>query len=157
MSLGILNDVARLVQAREPWDWPGLLQRAGNMGLRRRLLLGLSLARELLAAPVPEEVQRQVDKDPAISALSRLVRERLFADRAESGLRERIQRNLFHVKVRERLRDRLTYARIRALSPTEEDWSWISLPDRRYWLYYAVRPLRMAAQGLLLPLWRHVM
>lgn len=149
-----INDVARVVQSQGPWDWPGLIARAARVGMRRRLLLGLRLAGELLAAPIPGEVLARAEGDREVAALYGQVMERLFKDQMEEpGL---LARNLFHLQVRERLRDKLAYAWSRLGAPNEDDWFWLPLPDRYYWLYYAVRPLRVAAQGLLLPLWRRV-
>ncbi len=153
-SLGAVNDVAHLVQAQGPWDWPALIKRAEGLGLRRILLLGLSLAGELLSAPVPPKVAALADRDPEIQALRRQVLEKLFARNGnEPPLLETIR---FHVRSRERFRDRLHYVWVRGLVPTVEDWKWVPLPDYCYWLYFPLRPLRLAVQGFLLPLLRRL-
>jgi len=77
-KLGDINDVARVVQSQGRWDWPDILRRAQEAGLRRIVLLGLSLAAELLAAPVPLEVLDQAARDPAIAVLIETVVENLF-------------------------------------------------------------------------------
>jgi hypothetical protein len=151
--LSYLNDVARLLQAQGPWDWPDLLAKARQAGLRRMLLLGVSLARELLGAPVPDEVQAQARRDSGVAALWRQVRANLF--QPERGERF-VARNLFHLRARERLKDRLAYTWSRVGIPMEDDWEWVPLPDSLYWLYYGVRPLRQVFQGLLSPLWRRL-
>lgn len=143
--LGYVNDVARLVQSQGTWDWPGILARAAQTGLRRGLRLGLLLAGELLAAPVPPEILDQAREDRVVAALRWEVHGRLLAEEVEDpGL---IRRNIFHLKTRERLQDKLIYAWSRIGAPNEDDWDWLPLPDRYYWLYYAIRPLRVATQG----------
>ena len=49
-ALGQVSDVARFIESRDGWDWPRLRERAEKFRLSRMLLLGASLARELLGA-----------------------------------------------------------------------------------------------------------
>jgi hypothetical protein len=148
-TLGLVCDVARLVEARNSWDWPGLMARAGDLGMRRMLLLGLYLAHKLLAAPVPGEVAAQAEADPAVLALYQKVRERQLAQRIEDpGF---LEMAWFELRVRERIRDRFTYFWVRATVPTVEDWGWVRLPDSFFWLYFFLRPLRLLVHGVLRP------
>jgi hypothetical protein len=154
LRLSYVMDVARLVQAQGPLDWPGLVEKARILGIKRRLLLGLSLARVLLRAPVPDSILAQAEGDPTLLTLRRRVLGRLFEPSGEEpGLMEK---NWFHVRARERLKDQLTYVWSRVGVPNEDDWRWCYLPDHLYWLYFAVRPLRITAQYLILPCWRLV-
>jgi hypothetical protein len=150
-NLATVADVARLVESQPSWDWPGLMQRAQETGLRRRLLLGLTLARELLGAPLPPEIVAQIERDAALPVLRQPALGQIFGGAQADGLRERLERNLFHVRIRERLQDKLTYVRVRATAPAEEDWRWVSLPDSCYWLYYLARPCRLLVQGVIQP------
>jgi len=153
-SLGAVSDVARLVQTQGPWDWPGLVKRAEGVGLRRILLLGLSLATELLAAPVPPEVVAQAEGDPVLPALRQQVLSHLCVRKGEEpGF---LETSWFQARTLDCLKDRLTYAWVRAAFPTMEDWRWVPLPDYLYWLYFLIRPLRLATQGLILPLLRRL-
>lgn len=156
LNLGVVNDVARLLKLQETWAWQGLMQQAASLGLKRRLLLGLSLAWKLLAATLPTEVSRLLESDPTIPTLQKQVLAKLFEKDEERGLLERIGRNWFHVIVRERFQDKVRYVWVRLTAPAEEDWHWVSLPDYCYWLYYVVRPVRLAVQGLILPIWRRL-
>jgi hypothetical protein len=153
-TLSMVNDVARLVQCQETWDWTGLMHRAENLGMRRRLLLGLFLAKELLEAPVPAEVTARANADPVLMALYQQIRGKLLA--GSSPETKFGEKNLFQLKIRERLKDKLAFAWVRAAVSQKADWWWVPLPDYLYWLYPLIRPLRIAAQGLLLPLWRRV-
>jgi hypothetical protein len=147
--LAQICDVAEFIQAHEGWNWPGLVERARAEGMLRMLLLGLSLAGELLAAPVPPEVLSLADRDPAVTALRARVRRTLFAGRVVlPSLPGEIR---FQVRTLDTPRDRLRYVWIRCVVPTVQDWQWVHLPDTLYFLYYLVRPLRLAVRGLAKP------
>jgi hypothetical protein len=148
-TLSMVSDVAHLLHAQGPWDWAGLLSRATALRMRRILLLGVSLAHELLAEPVPPEVLSPAQADPAVPALCREVQEKLFA-RGGAGLGF-LERVCFHLRARERLRDKITYLWISLAQPTSEDWRWLPMPDYLYWLYYVLRPWRLLWQRVILP------
>jgi hypothetical protein len=147
-------DVAELIQTNESWDWPGVVERARSQGLLRMLLLGLSLAAELLEAPVPWEVSALAAHDPAVTALRASVLRGLFLARnVETPLAETSR---FQLRALEGGKGRLKYCGIRALAPTVHDWQWVRLPDPLYFLYYLLRPVRLAVQGLGRPLLRRL-
>lgn len=144
LTLSMVSDVARLVQCQETWDWTGLMSRADRLGMRRRLLLGLFLAKELLEAPVPAQVTARANADPVLMALYQQIREKLLAgSSAETKFGEK---NLFQLKIRERLKDKLAFAWVRAAVSQKADWWWVPLPDYLYWLYPLIRPLRLTIQ-----------
>jgi hypothetical protein len=137
--LGWLADVAHLVAARPALDWDALEERARAAGGARVLAIGLLLAAERLAAPVPAAV------------LARLAdsRARALADELGPRLVERepadevaLDRELVRLQWlgRERLRDRL---RLLA-TPNESDWIAWPLPAPLAPLHYLLRPLRVA-------------
>jgi hypothetical protein len=153
-KLALVCDVAELIQAHEGWNWPVLVERARAEGMLRMLLLGLSLAGELLTAPVPPEALSLADRDPAVTALRSHVRRKLFAGKvAWPSLPAEIR---FQVRTLDAPRDRLRYVWIRCVVPTVQDWQWLHLPDTLYFLYYLVRPLRLAAWGLATPVFRRL-
>jgi hypothetical protein len=143
-TLSMVNDVARLVYSQETWDWTGLMSRADRLGMRRRLLLGLFLAKELLEAPVPAEVTARANADPVLMALYQQIRGKLLAG---SSLETKFgEKNLFQLKIRERLKDKLAFAWVRTAVSQKADWWWVPLPDYLYWLYPLIRPLRLTIQ-----------
>ena len=149
-KFALINDLAHLIKVQAVWDWPGLLKRAKELGMRRQVLLGLSLAQNLLSAPVPREIIREADADPNITALYRKVRKNIFVSKEEDlGL---IAVTAFYLQTRDRFKDKLTYVLVRLAIPTVEDWRRVPLPDSLYWMYYLIRPLRLGLQGLILPL-----
>jgi len=145
-------DVAELIQTHRGWDWPWIVERARAQGLLRILLLGLSLAVELLDAPVPWEVSALAARDPAVSALRASVMRRLFLPKSvEPSL---LETSRFQLRALDGRRARLNYCWVRSVAPTVQDWQWVRLPDSLYFLYYLLRPVRLAVQGLGRPLLR---
>ena len=142
--LGWIGDVAGLIERRREIDWQLVLNNATRQGSRRILSLGLSLASELLEAPVPLEVLRTVQKDPVVRLLAEQVQQRLFAqDLPVSGI---LDGALLQLRMRERKRDKLRSSLRLAATPRVYDWMFLPLPDRLFLLYYLLRPLRLAGK-----------
>ena len=70
--LGWILDIAGMVSS-QPVDWPAALQIAADLKSTRVLLLGLSLAHDLLDAPLPEVVLEQVRQDSKVRWLAQRV------------------------------------------------------------------------------------
>ncbi len=134
--LGWVCDVAELIRAE--FDWDSVIAQARELGGERMLLLGLSLANDLLDAPVPEAVLKSIEQDGTLSALVAQVRERIIDERTGQ---EKARLSPFHLRAKERLRDRLRYVLYMATVPTDEDLRLIDLPRPLYFLYY---PLHVA-------------
>ena len=63
---------------------------------------------------------------------------------------------LFHLRVREHFQDGLAYGLSLILQPTVADWQFVTVPPGASFLYYALRPVRLAAKygrRLLAPSW----
>ena len=97
-------DVAELVRATPAMHWQRAIDQASAAGGRRMLFLGLLLARELLEAPLPEHVVRDVTSDRVVASLAAQIVPNLLS-RASRRLDDR-QRSALLVRVRERWRDR---------------------------------------------------
>ncbi|HEY9072823.1 MAG TPA: nucleotidyltransferase family protein, partial [Desulfobaccales bacterium] len=146
-TLSMVSDVARFLQCQETWDWSGLMHRAESLGMRRRLLLGLSLAEELLAAPVPSSITARINADPVLLGPYQQIQEKLLA--GSSSATRFGAKNLFQIKIRERLKDKLAFVWVRSAVSQKADWWWLPLPDYLYWLYPIIRPLRLMSQYLI--------
>ena len=142
-------DVAELLRRVPISDGEGLLERARAVGAVRMLLLGLSLAADLLDAPVPSELRR-LGAQPAVASLAGHVRKRLFRDTPAAPV-DQWEARRFHLRVRERWRDRVRCAVRVTFIPTVGDWTFLRLPHALGFLYYLVRPVRLVFKyGLLL-------
>lgn len=142
--LGWLCDIARLIETSNGLDWDLLLRRASEGGCSRMLAVALSLARELFGARLPEEAAELIARDAASRELCRVVASRLLSNADErAGVRAYFR---FQTGARERWRDKLRYCRY-ALAPTERDLAPLRLPRSLSFVYYFLRPLRMAWTG----------
>jgi hypothetical protein len=139
-----LADAAGIIETSPAVDWDAVLDRAARWRRRRMLMLGLALAHDLLEAPLPERVLREVQAEPAAGRLARAVRERLFDPYAgETGV---LRMARFHAAAMDRRRDAAVYLFRLSATPTPGDWGAGTLPE---WLmagYYVVRPVRFFVQ-----------
>lgn len=137
--LGWIVDVAELMVTHPDLDWDAARRRARAAGSFRMLLVGVGLARELLAASVPEPVVRAIAGDPAVGRLVDAFGARL----ADPSPHERRVRRL-DLSMRERPIDRFRHLLLLAVTPTAGDINAVALPRHLFFLYYALRPFRLA-------------
>jgi hypothetical protein len=142
-----IADVAGVVEVTPFLNWDELLERATAWRRRRMLLLGLSLAHDLLDAPLPEGVLTAIQAEPEVGHLARAVRERLFSvDAGETSVGEQTR---FLAAAMDCRFDTARYLARLAVTPTPGDWEAVTLPG---WLmagYYLVRPLRLLGKYVL--------
>ncbi|HET6385047.1 MAG TPA: nucleotidyltransferase family protein [Armatimonadota bacterium] len=139
--VGYISSLSALIESGSILDWPLLLHRATDMGLRRVLLLGLMLARDLLGAALPSLINEAIRSDGALPQLETRVRGWLFmGEPTPTGL---LTGPRFHLAVRDRFIDRLAYLFRSVVTPTAADWSFVSLPPTLVDLYFIVRPARL--------------
>jgi hypothetical protein len=142
--LGWICDLAGLIDRQKDMDWQRVLQNAAELGIQRIVSLGLFLAGELLEAPIPQEVWRVVQVDSAVRSLAEQVEQRLFEP--ETLPRGMFAGALLHLRMRERRRDKLKSCFYLVTTPRVDDWKLVSLPDWLFFLYYPLRPLRLAGK-----------
>jgi len=142
--LGWVCDVAGLIDRRRDFDWPLVLDKATRHGCRRILWLGIVLASELLEASVPTDVLQTAQSDPMVNRIIENVQERLFApEPVSSGM---LNEALVQLRMRERGRDKLMSGFRLATAPRSYDWMFLTLPRWLFFLYYPLRPLRLAGK-----------
>jgi len=140
-------DVAELIGVHKELNWQRLIGRARSLGAERMLFLGLFLASDLLGAALPEEILRTVGADPVVKSLGRRVCEQLFHSHNSSP--ELPDMFLLYLKMAGGISDQLRYClrcALDAMSPTRSEWKLVRLPDSLFFLYYVVRPIRLAAK-----------
>lgn len=142
-------DIAELIRANPEMDWNQVTGQAAKLGSKRMLSLGLFLATNLLAAVVPQDVARSIDADPKVKSLASRVMTSLFSD--TTNLSHVFTDITFRVNLREEWRDR-TRLRLHhylhklslAVTPNVQDRELLPLPAVLSFLYYLVRPVRLA-------------
>ena len=153
--IGWICDIAELLHSSPDLDWSYIHALAMQTGARRMLLLGLSLAREVLQAPLPEQIVSRIRSDNAVQRLREQTIYRLFYEQPARRLDQGKQR--FRISVRERLRDRIPVYRhsleiffTKAFVPNINDRELVKLPPALSVLYLLVKPARLAHK-----LWSH--
>ena len=134
-------DVAGVINSNPTLDWDAVFTRARAAHAERMLLLGLTLARALASADLPEEVWRAARNDEAASRLASDAALRMF-DGAEYKPASFIRSVGFNLRARKRASERLRYFRF-ILTPTDGDLTALALPARLSFVYYLLRPLRL--------------
>jgi hypothetical protein len=143
-----LAAVGDLLRARAP-DWTRLLGIADQARSRRLLLVGLTLADALVAAPVAEPARRAALEDPRVLGLASTAAARLFAGSGSAmGVDAKPELFMFNLRGKDALRDRLRFAMGYLTTPTEDYWYGPRLPDALFPLYRLYRPFRLAGQYL---------
>lgn len=141
-------DLAALVCRQPTLDWLALMERAEGAGLRRVLLLGLALAQDLFASPLPEAVSAAIEHDPTCRWLVQQSKANIFGPAADLGSVNRVSR--YHLRSRERFADRVRYAWRMTTTPRLVHYRMIKLPDSLFFGYVAIK---IVHDYLLLPFW----
>jgi Uncharacterised nucleotidyltransferase len=139
-----ISDVAELVRMSGDIDWAGLLRKADQLGARCMLLTGLSLSHELLEAPVPDEVLRDIQKNPQVQRIVVECSEEIFHGRQqEPGYWHICQ---FSLRSFDNWRCQLRYLTRVLLRPGVQDVQAVRLPRFLFPLYSCVRLFRLVRQ-----------
>jgi hypothetical protein len=134
-------DIAELVRASGEIDWERLVERAEAVNCKRMVLLGLSLANQLVGLDLEPNILCAARADKAVEALARDVRGRLLSEVLDpQGILEGSAFRGFHLRAIERLRDKLRYCAHRAVTPTLWEWRLLPLPAVLFPFYRVLRP-----------------
>lgn len=144
--LSWIADIARIPDAYPGIDFELAGRRASVAGVRRMLRLAVLLASDLLDAGMPGEIVDDARSDPAVTLLAEKVRRRLFSGSPRTD--EDFPFESMHLEMLDRPADRLGYVAGLAFTPTAGDWEAFSLPISLSFLYYLLRPFRLAAKYL---------
>lgn len=139
--LGWICDVAEHIRSSPNLDWQCVLQDADSLFARRMLLLGLTLARELLGAAVPGQILQQAQADAAVLGLSEEIMARLR--RGDTSERGALAAFWYHSRLRERVGDGLLLPWRMAAGISVRDLALVNLPRPLFPLYLIVRPVRL--------------
>ena len=146
-SLGWLVDVAELVRHEHRLDWEKIVEKARVLGCRRKLAVGLRLANRLLEAPVPPHILAATTDEPVIAAASAIEAAMFAVPYSSPGVLAGAHRNVaLHDSALARARIVLRTL----FTPSLGDWQrWPALPPSLSFLYWMLRPVRLAEKYLL--------
>jgi hypothetical protein len=136
-----------LRRSAQELEWDRVLKRASALGVRRMLLLGVLLAKELLDAPTPERIVLRARSDRAVRTLAAEVPRHFLADTIDGDDAGNLATDLFRLQLRERPRDRLRFVWYRLTTPSRPE-SWSAVPIGKHWLpvHGFLRPFRVLAK-----------
>ena len=155
--LGWISDIAAFLQTQAKGvNWTLTLDRARRLGGERMLLLGLRLSADLVGTTVPVEALPRMRADKAVASLASELRQRLFEPAGElrrlNGSYGFVDAGILYIKSRERIVDKVPHALFLlrvllgwcTLIPNDRDRAVVALPGYLAFLYYFVRPFRLA-------------
>ena len=134
-----LCDLAEFLRRRRDLDWPQLLEAGRRVNGLRMLLLGLHLAHELLGTAIPPAAAELISEEQAVPKLASQAVTKL-ARQDPSGA---VAQFIFQIDAKERWQEKVSLIIGRLTSRTDSDGKWMLLPKPAWWLYPALRPLRM--------------
>ena len=132
-----LCDIAEFIRANPEMDWPGLFDRAEDLGAVRTCRLAIYLAAELLQAEVPANIVAAVQEDAQVRRLAQDVRLRLGDPREV----EAVEGQIFNFKLKERLRDKIRYVFLQCTQYSGGEERFLPLPSAFSFIYVFVRPI----------------
>lgn len=149
LRLSKICDIAELLRTQPEMDWEFVSREARQLGCQGILFLGLTLAHELLGAPLPR-LRIKAPSRNKLASLSAHVLDKLLNQTAPDyvGL---VERDRFHFLIRERWRDKVFpyfHDFSQSFVPSERDRQFLRLPRLLDPLYFLVRPLRVASDLL---------
>jgi hypothetical protein len=134
-----IADIAELTQAEHGVVWEDVFARAAEMKVERMLRLALYVAHQMLDAPLPNEVLKEVQRDTVAKKLSEGIQARFFrGGRAPLPVFSRFR---FRVGTRDTSWQGLGYALRLATSPTDPDREDMPLPAKLSHTHAWFRPL----------------
>ncbi len=144
LKLTWVADVAELLRRYPELDGAFVQQQAHRMGVERVLAIGLTLATELLDAPMPAGMQRLRQQRVARRMARKVVARWMF--RENTSAFPYWSAFWYHLFEREHWRHRWGYLKHHvklALTPTEKDRAFLRLPEHLSCIYLIIRPIRV--------------
>jgi hypothetical protein len=139
--LSWIADISELIQAYPRLDWGAVERRARDLKSEYMLWLGLTLARDLLDAPLPREIEAHAKSSNGVATIAKEVEARTLS-RTPAPL-DALGRFRFRQKLVPSSWFGWRYALRLSVVPAEEDWMMLRLPPSLAPLYIALRPLRL--------------
>jgi hypothetical protein len=125
-------------------DWPRATRMAEELRVERLLHMSLALVHDLLEVELPADILERLRGDPGVAREAGLAGARLVQD--APPLSGPLEKGQWRFKVFDRRRDALRATLKAAVRPNLPDWKWVSLPTPLFFLYYLLRPVRLAVK-----------
>jgi hypothetical protein len=102
-------DVTELLREYPELDWERVSTRAAELGLERRLYLGLFLSKNLMGVALPQEIEARMKTMPQASDLAKEVMDGLFIGAEQTTVFTYMQQLIFQLKAMDHMTDRVRY------------------------------------------------
>lgn len=142
---GILG-MAVLVDATPRESWAALMAEARKAGCRRRVAVSVAHVCRVLGLELPGEVAGAIERDATARALLRSLRPDSLSRSAASSGRGELVHLLWVFATEDSIAAGLWHGFTRLFRPGPADWATLGLPRYMEWLYYMIRPFRLAGK-----------
>ena len=139
-----LSDIARLI-VRHDLNWMWIGSQAKKLGIVRIVRITLTLAQQLLDAPLPAAAEGSFAEDPESFRLAEQLKTELVT-RPEQSTESTSYFRLM-LQLRERRADQIRILRRFVFTPGPGEWNTVRLPELLFPLYRCVRLWRLATRA----------
>ena len=139
-----VSDFALMIDRHRDLDWSDVHRRARAQGCGDAVLLGCTMARELLDVPSPADLAGLVERSERVRSRAATLAASMRAGVLPSSLGE----NLLDLDLCDRQVDRLKGALRLILTPTPGDYAALKLPPALWGAYYVTRPCRLVFKAI---------
>jgi hypothetical protein len=143
-ELQAVCDVAAVIQSGRV-DWSAIVAEASESHSLRMLQLGLYLAHDLLGTELPGDVLAAASASKPVSTVARRIARKLVSTGSQSSI---VDDAVVQIWMTDGFQRRFRLVVERGLQPTVVDWQFVKLPRSLFFLYYVLRPIRIAARAL---------
>jgi hypothetical protein len=141
-------DLARAIVNLAGLDWALVLARAKEQRCQRMLLTGMRLAERLMGVILPPAIAAACAADRAGDALADAAAAQMLQHGPTRNSIFAISRYRF--RLHDRRWDGIRYVTATALTPREQHFGLVRLPDRLFFFY---SPIKVVHDYILLPIW----
>ncbi len=138
--------VAELVNSGMNIDWNRVLKEAGRKHCEKIVLTGLLLAKQIAGVTLPVLVDQKINNDHRIKIFTEKLCRNLFQDAKMRKTKHRPawRFSSIHIQVRDTFLDKIRFGSQLLIAPTALEWKLLPLPSFLSFLYYILRPMRLA-------------
>ncbi len=147
-QLDLVSCVAELLGKAKNIDWRYVFGTATEYRCKRMLFVGILLAEKLFSTAVPYGVRRGIILDESSVALSEEIYNKVYAASAENSKVTDPRFSLLRMNIRDSRIDLVLYILRLVFIPSKAEWQAVLFPSVIRWMYYIIRPFRVAGAVL---------
>ncbi|MCC6209181.1 MAG: nucleotidyltransferase family protein [Gammaproteobacteria bacterium] len=152
------RDIAELLRSGIPLDWRSLFNRARDLGCRRAVTVALAVVETLYGVPLPEQVKRELRREPDCEKVERELLRQLFEQDIDDSLVINktghhlyyfVSSARYHEALIDGALDRLRFRYLVFVDPNDETRIRRELTPIAALFHYSVKPFWMCGKYLL--------